>query len=280
VSLPEEHAYIVHMDIPHVEDDEIREVIMAQLEEFVPLKADNVVFDYTRLDKEGSEGSLSVLVAAMPKDVIDVYIDVLESAGITPLSFEIESQAMARAIVPREKARTTCMIVDIGGTHTGVSVVEGGVVSFTSTIDMGSEAFTNAIVSKLGLSEKEAEEKKNTCTVGGGDVVFTDAIYEPLERLSEGVEKLCAYWGSYHLGKKEHPISEIFLCGGGANLSGLAPYLGRRVGRKVSVANPWVNVCDFNKYVPPIPRNKALGYATAIGLAIPEHLSEHPFLTQ
>jgi Tfp pilus assembly PilM family ATPase len=36
VSLPEEHAYIVHMDIPHVEDDEIREVIMAQLVEFGP----------------------------------------------------------------------------------------------------------------------------------------------------------------------------------------------------------------------------------------------------
>ncbi len=278
VSLPEERAYIVHMGIPRVEEEEVREIIMTQLEEYVPLKPEEAVFDYFLTDNGKGGETMTVLVAVMPKDVIDVYVDVLESVGITPLSFEIESQAIARAVIPRDTMCTTNMIVDIGGMRTGVSVVTDGVVRFTSTLDMGSESFTEVIMTEFHISEKEAREKKNIHAVGGSDTAFTQAIRQPLETLSEELNKLCMYWRSYHIEKKnEHSIESIFLCGGGANLSGLAPYIERTIGIPVAVANPWINVCDFDEYVPPIPRNEAFGYATAIGLALPEDVSGATF---
>jgi type IV pilus assembly protein PilM len=267
VSLPEERAYIVHMDIPRVHDDEMLDTIASQLEEYVPLKPEDTVFDYSQIQSRESIGT--ALVAVMPRDVVEVYVDVLSSAGIIPLSLEIESQAIARAVIPAEQQEGTHMIVDIGGTRMGVSVVDRGVVRFASTVDIGSEAFTDALTRCLNIHKQEADKKKNTHSIGGSDESFTRAIAEPLEKLSGEIEKLYLYWQTYHLEEKnEQPITTILLCGGGANLRGLAEYIERRLNVVVRVSNPWVNICDFDVYTPPIPRSDSFGYATAIGLAL------------
>jgi type IV pilus assembly protein PilM len=58
VSLPEEQAYIIRMKLPAMPRNQIREAIELQLEEYIPLKADQVVFDYEICDCAISTGGL------------------------------------------------------------------------------------------------------------------------------------------------------------------------------------------------------------------------------
>lgn len=270
VSLPEERAYIVHMDIPRVEENEIRESITFQIEEYVPLKPENVIFDYTVLDDLSSESTIRVLVAAMPREDVEGYATVLEEVGIVPLSFEIESQAIARAIIPEEKRSAAVMIVDIGRLRTGVSIIHNNLVRFTSTIDMGSETFTRALKAALSVSSEEVLEMKNALPLHPAQKDFYEALLPSLEHLEDELHKLYIYWHTYHAKHKdEQRISDILLSGGGANMNGLAPFLSHRLKVPISVGNPWTNCCSLDMYIPPIPHNKSLGYATVIGLALP-----------
>ncbi|NTV22622.1 MAG: type IV pilus assembly protein PilM [Candidatus Yonathbacteria bacterium] len=271
VSLPEERAYIVHMDVPYVEDTNLYDAISFRLEEYVPFKPDQVVFDFIPLSEtRETAGTIHVLAAVMPKEDVQTYLDVLDQVGMTPIALHIEGQAMARAIVP-ECDNQTYMIVDIGRLRTGVSIVREGVVRFTSTVDIGSDSFSHDIIDALGVDEVEAERMKNEHTLNIREHELERVLRPSLERMSDEIIKLYEYWHTYQAGRTgETPVYHVLLSGGGANLQGLAEYLGKKANIPVSVGNPWENVNSFDIYIPPIEKHAALGYATVIGLALPE----------
>src|SRR3989344_6035643 len=134
VSLPEEQAYMAKMSLPPVRKRELRESISLQLEEYIPLKVEESVFDYEVLAE--SEKGYELRVSALPRSIAENYLRLFSGTGLTPLVFEIEAQAIARAVVPNSDKRTR-MLIDFGGTRTGLAVVSDNVVVFTSTLDIG-----------------------------------------------------------------------------------------------------------------------------------------------
>ncbi|NTV44830.1 MAG: type IV pilus assembly protein PilM [Candidatus Yonathbacteria bacterium] len=269
VSLPEERAYIVHMDIPRVEEAGVHDAIAFQLEEYVPLKPDQAIFDYAVLGDDGKSEKMRLLVAVMPEEDVSGYTTVLSEVGMKPVMLEIEGQAVAHALVEKGDSRLH-MIVDIGRMRTGVSVVKDDIVRFTSTVDMGSDMLTQSIVQTMNVSEEEAFRLKNEHTLGEHADELGKSIESFLKRLSGEVEKMYEYWHTYHSDKpSEGPIEEIILSGGGANLPGLTQYLSSELRIPVSLGNPWRNVNSYDRYIPTISAKEALGYATVIGLALP-----------
>lgn len=268
VSLPEERAYLVTMDVPDVSDEEMRGAITFQLEEQVPLPASDVLFDYHVLGSSPTEkGKMSVAVSVFPKKDLEGYVEMFSGTGIVPVSFEIEAQAIARALIPA-KDSGTYILIDFGGKRTGISIISDHVVRFTSTIDVGSRMITEAIQKSFNVSFEEAEKIKNERRISksGNDKEFFAALSSSLSVLYDEVNKIYLYWHS-HGGEKEK-ISKIILSGGGANLHGLSEYLGSSLRMKTFIGNPWANVNSFDSYVPQIPKNEALGYTSVIGLAL------------
>jgi len=273
VSLPEERAYLVKMEIQNVSPSEIYDTIAFQLEEHVPISANEAVFDYEIIDKKetGSGNKIKVIVSVLAKEEINQYVDMFDGTGMVPVSFELEAQAIARALIGKGD-KSTCMIVDIGRTRTGVSILSAGTVRFTSTIDIGSESITKAIEKSFAVTTKEAEKIKNEKHISKSqsDRNFFLAVISTLSILQDEINKLYIYWQTHRQeGDREKKIQKILLCGGGANLKGLEDYLSVNLRTKVEVANPWKNVNSFDNYIPQIPRNEALGYASVIGLALP-----------
>lgn len=116
---------------------------------------------------------------------------------------------------------------------------------------------------KIGL-DKENEDK---------DIFNT--LLPSLTKLLEKIKECISFHQEY--GEKERGcsgIDEIILCGGGANLKGLAEYLSARVKIPVSLGNPWVNILPGKKgkidlkKIPIIPYEESLAYATVLGLAL------------
>ena len=57
------------------------------------------------------------------------------------------------------------------------------------------------------------------------------------------------------------------ICGGGANLSGLALFLSRELEMPAEIGNPLANVELINSVIK-IPEEELSSYATALGLAL------------
>lgn len=274
-SLPEEPAYIFTTLVPNVSDDEVRSLLKFKLEESVPIAPSEAVIDFDA--PKGSEtttGERLATVSVFPEKLAQDYIDLLHAAGLSPLSLEIEAQAIARAVVPHAFTGT-CMVVDVGRTRSGVSVISDGIVRFTTTIDVGGDVLTTILQKEIaGVSPEETTAIKN---MNGLRYVGNESVQKAFagfaRALRNEIERYYIYWQT-HLKTKESKYTEqpnierVFLCGGHANLAGLDEYLSQELFLNVERANVWTNVLDVEKEVPPIAKTESLGYASAIGLAL------------
>lgn len=271
ISLPEEHAYIFETSIPAgTPIKAIREFLEFRLEENVPLSPRDAYFDYSFIGGPEGEKARRVSVTVYAKTTIDNYYEACKQAGIIPLSFEIEAQAIARASVPRA-LRDTYMIVDFGKTRMGIGIVYQGQLMYTSTIDIAGSQMSTDMRAVLGdVSEAELTTIKNT-----KGLLYTkdnDVIAGILEKFAQSiVDELSVrihYWHTRGVEIEEREIKKIILCGGSANLFGLPEYISEKLDIKTECAHVWGNAFSLEEYVPPITRKYSFGYATAIGLAL------------
>ncbi len=276
VSLPEERAYLFETELKRdVPQREIRNTLEFRLEENVPIPSRDVYFDYAVLPTTGKgEGEKRVVVAAYARDTLTKYHEACVAAGLVPLSFEVEAQAMARAVVPT-KSTGTVMVVDFGKTRTGVGIVTDGLLLYTSTIDIGGGSLSQVMRKVLGeRAEAELTEIKNTQGLirGADDSRVHDALIGTISVVKDELAARMQYW---HLKENTHPsrrIGAVILCGGSVNLKGFPEYLTEMLGVPCERANVWANVASFDETVPPIEKRFSYGYATAVGLSLAHNI--------
>jgi len=269
VSLPEEQVYLFHLELDKIGLVNVRESIELSLEEHIPISAADAIFDY-ELVSEG-EKSLEVQVAAIPKNIIENYLSVFRNSQISVQSFELEAQAISRAVI-KKGDKDTYMIVDFGQTRTGIFIISRGIVMFSSTLDVGGAMLTNMIQKNFNISSEEAERMKKEVGLerNSKDKEIFSVLLNIVSVLRDEIVKHSLYWQTHKDEEgKDHPaIKKIILSGGDANLVGLLEYLSVSVKSKVEPANVWVNIMDTEKYIPEITFNRSLTFVAALGLAL------------
>ncbi|MDP2789211.1 MAG: pilus assembly protein PilM [bacterium] len=270
VSLPEDQTYLFRLHLEKSGIKSIRESIELSLEEYIPVPAEEAVFDYRLLNED--KQSLQLQIAAISKNVIENYLTVFKNASILVHSVEIEAQAIARAVIKKGDLDTH-MIVDFGEKRTGIFIISHGIAMFTSTLDFGGITLNNVIKKNLNVSYEEADGIKKKFGLQRNNPknkeIFS-IILNNVSILRDEVAKHFLYWHTHNdeEGKKNPPIQKIILCGGDSNLIGLADYLSVSLKTKVEKANVWINIKDTDKYIPEISFKRALSLAAALGLAL------------
>ncbi len=271
VSLPEERAYLFETEIKRsTPAKEIRGLLEFRLEENVPIPAREAFFDYDILESETTDASLRVVVAAYSRETILHYYDACKAAGLTPLSFEVEAQAMVRSVLPTGITGAH-MLVDFGKTRTGIGIVYNGVLMYTSTIDFGGNQLSEILRKELGnISEEELTAIKNTQGLikGVNDTRSYDALISTVSVIKDELAARIQYWHARDYKHADRRISSVILCGGSANLKGLPEYFTEILGISCARANVWQNAFNLDDVIPPIDLRHSFGYATAIGLAL------------
>lgn len=272
VSLPEERAYLFETEIKkNTPVNEIRSLLEFRLEENVPIPVREAFFDYDVLESEQTEKTVRVVVAAYARETIQAYYEACVSAGLIPIAFEVEAQAMVRAVVPEDYSDTV-MLVDFGKTRTGIGIVHDRALLYTSTIDFGGRDLSTALRRVLGdKSEGELTIIKNTQGLmkQDGDSQSFEALVGTISVIKDELLSRIQYWHGQEYQQGPRRLEEIILCGGSANLLGLPEYFTEALGIKTTRADVWQNAFSVEDYVPPIDLKHSYGYATAIGLALP-----------
>ena len=271
VSLPEERAYIFETEIASdTPFKEIRGLLEFRLEENVPLSPRDAFFDYDVFVDKNRPSMFRVVVTAYAREIVMEYYEACRAAQVTPLSFEVEAQAIARATLTKGDPGTY-MIVDFGKTRTGVGIVHQGGLMYTSTIDIGGKELSAALRSQLGnKAESELTQIKNTQGLipGAVDSSVYDAIMMTMSAIKDEVLMRIQYWNARAGNDPDRHIKGVILCGGSSNLKGLPSYFTETLGVESKRAQVWTNAFDSRRVVPPIGRRHSYGYATAIGLAL------------
>ena len=243
VSLPEEESFLKVIKMPLMKKQELAGAVKYEAENHIPIPIEKVYLDFQVVDPiYNHKDYLEVLIAVLPKKTVDPYLEVLKKAELKPLVFEIEAQATARALIKSQVSPVPILIIDIGAARTSFIIFSGYSLRFTCSIPISHPALT---------------KKKNS----------------GLTHLIEQIKKYLNYYQTHesyaHLPPDGKTIKKILLCGGGANIKGLADVLSKELKTLVEIANPWVNILPENKKkVPGVSFKESLKYATVLGLAL------------
>lgn len=286
-SLPEERAFLQVIQLPKMSEEDLKSAVIFEAENYIPLPIDQVYLDYEAIVPVRNHlDHLDILLAALPKKIIDSYVSCLKEARLTVKSLEIESLAIARSLVKEETSSQPLLLIDLGATRTSFIVFAGHSIRFTSSIPVSGNNFTQIIAKNLDLKDAEAEklklkyglEEKIKLKIGQGNgsaekergKIF-EALVPALVDLVQQIKRCLEYYQSHtsheHLGFDAKEISKIIFCGGGANLKGLAELLALELKIPVEMGNPWTNIFQEKKENA-LEFSGSLRYATALGLAL------------
>jgi type IV pilus assembly protein PilM len=287
-SLPEEKAFLQVIQMPRMDKEELENAVYFEAENYIPLPLEQMYLDFQIVKPVVDHlDHLDVLIVALPKEIVNSYVSCLKKANLIPVVLELESQAIARALIKNGVTPFPTLIIDCGATKTGLLMFSGYSLRFTSSISISWQKLTQAISKKLNIKFEEAEklklqyglEGKNYLKIGQKTKKEAEAIevfkaISPL--LKEFVGQIKDYLTYYHthihhehlpLDSKE--IERILLCGKGANLKGLTEFLSLELKRSVELGNPWVNILPEPLIeVPELPFEESLGFTTALGLSL------------
>ena len=269
VSLPEERVYLFETEVDSgLSLNEIRQQLEFKLEENVPLSSRDAYFDFKLSDRANEEGNRVASVTVCTKEIVDKYYKACQLAKITPLSFEVESAAIARAVLPANFTGAK-LLIDFGKTRTGLGIVSDGVLLHTSTVDLGGNSLSVALKRQLGeMPEAELTMIKNNfgLVAKRDGKNLAESLLPSMAAIRDEIQMRVDYWNDKN--GEDRKIDQVIICGGSANLRGLTTYLSETLGIESSLGNVWQNAFDTKVKASPIDRQHSYGYATAIGLAL------------
>lgn len=273
-SLPEEKVFVSKIQIPVMDKKNIRESIELQLDQYVPLSANEAVFDFDIIGEDRKDNHIDVDLIVFPGTFVKGYRNTFVEAGFAPLAFEMEAQAFVRAVVPRGETESI-MVIDFGRTRATFAIVSKGKIQFTTTIGVAGEEVDKAIMNNLGVDLEQADKVKKEAGFikSKNNERLFNAILPIVSVIKDEAVREIVYWNSHQeeSEKESAKISKILLCGGESTLAGFPEYLSYELKTKVEISNPWVNALSFEDYIPEMELKDALAYSTVIGLALRQY---------
>lgn len=291
VSLPENKSFSTVIQMPKMEEAELKSAVSFEAENYIPLPIEEVYLDFQIVPPIVNHlDHIDVLLTAFPKEIIDVYLSCLKKAGLVVRALESESQSIIRALVRNNLSPFPILIVDFGRSTTNFIIFSGYSIRFSSCVCISSFQFNEAISRSLKVSIEEAErlkikyglpaapsafkekiETKTKNTITKKDIF--EAMIPVLSDLTGQIKKHLNFYQTHssheHLSDKSGKVKKIILCGRAANLKGLTDFLSFSLKIPVELGNPWINILpEPLKEVPELPFEESLGYTTALGLAL------------
>ena len=249
--------------------DEEREVqIRMDAEQYIPFPLDEVSLDFEILpDRLANPNRVNVLLVATRTENVDTRVEVLELAGLVAKVADVESYAMERAFSvfadTLPMGANTVGILDIGHTMTTLSVMQKGKIIYTREQVFGGRQLTQDVQSRYGLSFEEAGRAKKERTLPDD---YDTEVLEPF--LDAVVQQAARSLQFFFSSSQFNEIDHILLAGGNANIPGLAKLLQQKLGYRVTIANPFLQMgfspqIDIKKI-----ENDASSLMVACGLAL------------
>jgi type IV pilus assembly protein PilM len=240
--------------IPKIPDEDILGLVTYEMMQYLPIDISEytiqpkVIGDVSEEDAE----KIKVSVNAVPKSIIQAYQRLFTSAGLKPISMDINSNSVEKMIQcdmarnpSSEYAEKNIVFIDMGHSFFNVSVYENGKYQFNRAIEIGGRMLDQKISELLKVDIKKAEHvKKELC--GQISVMELDkkyghmpddhkpqTIYEHtliefmsiINQWANQVDKVLQYM----IRSRERKIDRIYIYGGGSLISGISEFFEQKL---------------------------------------------------
>ncbi len=263
IGVPATSSFVTPIPFPKIAIKEISQAIPFEARKYVPIPIAEVTLDWEVIEE--TDQGVTVLLVAVPKEVIEKFKRISQMLDITLVALEVETFSIVRSLMGMDTTPT--LILNMGHYTTTVAVVDRGKLRMSHNISRGSEELTRALAQGMGINQERAEAIKQD--IGIEERVEQKEITSVLTPLTDSllaeIERIVALYNR----RTDRKIQKINLTGGGSHMKGLIDYTSTRFGIEVTRGNPFARVVA-PAFLQPMLRDIGPNFSTAVGLALHE----------
>ena len=252
-------------------DSDLEAQVEMQADQYIPFPMDEVSYDFEVLGQsEKDNDSVDVLLVASRSENVEQRRAAVAAAGLTARIVDVEAFALENACrlmthqMPDGGIDHCVAVVDFGASNTTFSVLRNLKVIYTRDFAFGGQQLTEEIMRTYGLSMEEAGRAKKE---GGLPGNFQAEVLDPfIDDMTQQVSRSLQFYLASGSGR-EQP-DKILICGGCANIAGVADVVQSRVGISAERGDPLGQMKLSSRARAQAVQRDAPALLTACGLAL------------
>lgn len=233
------------VELPYMEREELDSAIRFQVQEFIPIPVEDALLDFDIIEEfmtAEEERMLTVLLVAAHKDMVQSFIEVLRSAGLTPAAVDLKAFALPRSLIPLAalqggygEAAAVCLI-NVGAGLTNITILKENIPRFARFLLRGGDDFVEVIANRMDMTWEEANEVRR------GRIANPDALSVLQQELASFVGEIRRSIDYYIAQTQEREFSKVILSGSGALTVNLVQEMNKGLRLPVEMGRPFQNV--------------------------------------
>ncbi|HSW85363.1 MAG TPA: type IV pilus assembly protein PilM [Candidatus Saccharimonadales bacterium] len=263
LAIPTYRTFTRSLSLPKLKPNELTEAVELEAEQYISLPLEELYLDYEIVKK--TEEGLELFVVAVPRKIVDSYLDLARVIGLETILIEPTLNSSARMFSIDSQSDVASIIIDFGSESSDISIFDKSIL-VTGTVQGGGESFTESIRTKLGVTAQEAGMIKTRYGLGvSKKQAEIRATIDPiLAQIIKEIRRMIRYYEERY--GQDRPLGQIIVLGGGANMPGLSDYLTETLRLAVRHSDPWQYL--DHKHLPlPMDADKPM-FATVAGLSL------------
>jgi type IV pilus assembly protein PilM len=220
---------------------ELEGQVELQADQYIPFPMDEVSYDFEVIGPtERDPDMIDVLLVATRTENVEQRQAAVEAGGLIARIMDVEPFAVENACrllrhqMQDEGMGHNVAVIDFGASSTTFSVLRDLKVVYTRDFAFGGQQLTEEIMRTYGLTLEEAGRAKKE---GGLPSNYEPEILEPfIDDMTQQVSRSLQFFLAS--GTNREQPEQIIICGGCANIPGVADVIGSRVGIPTQIGNP------------------------------------------
>ena len=251
--------------------NELEGQVEIQADQYIPFPMEEVSFDFEVLGPSANDPEMNdVLLVATRTENVDQRRAAVEAAGLHARVVDVEAFALENACqllahqMPDGGMDHVIAVVDFGASNTTFSVLQDMRVIYTRDFSFGGQQLTEEIMRTYGLSLEDAGRAKKE---GGLPSNYQPEVLDPfIDDMTQQVSRSLQFFLASG-GGREQP-DQILVCGGCANIPGVADLISSKVGIPTEIGDPLGQMKISSRAKSQGVRKDATALLTACGLAL------------
>jgi type IV pilus assembly protein PilM len=250
-------------------ENELEAQVEMQADQYIPFPMEEVSYDYQVVGPSEKDSTMmDVLLVATRTENVEQRRAAVHAAGLTAKLVDVEafalenSCALMRHQMPDGGMDRTVAVVDFGASATTFSVLRDLKVVYTRDFAFGGQLLTEEIMRTYGLTMEEAGRAKKE---GGLPSNYQPEVLDPfIDDMTQQVSRSLQFYLASGSGRTQP--DQMLICGGCANIPGVADVISSRVGVAAMKGDPLGNMKIASKAQSVV--NDATALLIACGLAL------------
>jgi len=242
-----------------------------QADQYIPFPMEEVSYDFEIIGPNEADPEMNdVLLVATRTDNVDQRQAAVQAAGLKAAVVDVEAFALENACrllahqIPNNGIGQSVAVVDLGSSNTTFGVLQDMKVVYTRDFAFGGQQLTEEIMRTYGLSFEDAGRAKKE---GGLPSNFEPEVLDPfIDDMTQQVSRSLQFYLASGGGREQPDM--ILVCGGCANIPGIADVISSRVGIPTEVGDPLGQMKISSKAKSQGVHKDATALLTACGLAL------------